>query len=198
MSRIRTLTTALAILALSALTANCAAGRAEFSLGQPTGQPVAAVSDEEGPEADDVAEVPWDRCDGACRFEEARRMCPVAPLAVIAHQRRQNEQRFMQFQTRQSFLLAVTQGCVRHGGRVRYAYNDGPGRYGPARYPADRILDSLGPNGRVEHKIRSPGELTEAEQKCGFMATVRGRHVFAVSQRCLAKEQPEKDDEEKK
>ena len=179
MTRIRTLTTAMAILAFGAMTAGCA-GNPRYSFGPNQPMMQSAVPAEE---PDDVADVPWDRCDGECRFAEVNRICTVSMPTVNVSQRRLLEGRLMQHRTRQSFHAEIRQDCVRYGGRVQYASG-----YGRPQYPADRVLDSLGPNGQVKNKIRSVNELSEAERECGFMATVRGKHGFAVSQRCLAKQ----------
>ena len=63
---------------------------------------------------------------------------------------------------------------------------DARNRYGAPRYDADRVLDSLGPNGRVMHRIKSPRELDEQIRTCGRITTVRGVRGFLVDQDCLA------------
>ena len=174
--------TRIAIVFILALVLVACAGNPRYSFGPNQPMIQTAVPAEE-PDEVDVADVPWDRCDGECRFAEVNRICTVSMPTVNVSQRRLLEGRLMQHRTRQSFHAEIRQDCVRYGGRVQYASG-----YGRPQYPADRVLDSLGPNGQVKNKIRSVNELSEAERECGFMATVRGKHGFAVSQRCLAKQ----------
>jgi hypothetical protein len=123
MRRIRTLTTALAILALGAITAGCAQGNVGLSFGRPMAQPVSSVPAEE-PDGDDVADVPWDRCDGECRYRESMRICSTT-VQVAGAQRHQAHAMFMQFRDRTAFRARVMQSCA--GGGQRFAGHEPAG-----------------------------------------------------------------------
>jgi len=117
MTRIRTLTTAMAILAFGAMTAGCA-GNIRYSFGPNQPMMQAAVPAEE---LDDVADVPWDRCDGECRYREAARICSTT-VQVVGAQRQRAHSHFMQFSDRTAFRARVMQSCV--GGGQRFAYHE--------------------------------------------------------------------------
>src|SRR3989344_6847612 len=132
MSRIRNLTAALAILAFVVMTSGCARGNVELPFGRPMGQPAGYTAPVEELDGDDVAETSWDRCDGACRFEEARRMCSTTVM-VVGAQRQQAHAAFMRFGDRRSFRVAVMKHCA--GGGVRYAENRRGYRGGSPKCP---------------------------------------------------------------
>jgi len=116
MSLTRTLTTALAILALGAITAGCAGANVGLSFGPNRPMMQTAVPAEE-PDDVEVADVPWDRCDGECRYRESMRICSTT-IQVAGAQRQQAHAAFMRFGDRVSFRARVMQSC---GGRVQYA-----------------------------------------------------------------------------
>ncbi len=70
-------------------------------------------------ELDEVADVPWDRCDGECRYQESMRICSTT-VQVAGVQRQQAHAAFMQFRDRTAFRARVMQSCR---GGVRYAGN---------------------------------------------------------------------------
>jgi len=134
MSRIHTLATALAILALGAMTAGCA-GNTRYSFGP--NQPMQSAVPAEEP--DDVADVPWDRCDGECRYREAARICSTT-VQVVGVQRQRAHSHFMQFSDRTAFRARVMQSCVGGGQRLAYRQQVMGGRRGAPQCPTGQTF----------------------------------------------------------
>ncbi len=124
MGRIHTLTTALAILVLGAITAGCA-GSTRYSVGperpmiQNTAYPAENLD-----EIDVAEEVPWDRCDGECRYREAMRTCSTT-VVMAGTQRQRAYADLMRFRgDRAAFRAAIMRNCPQPSGQ-RFAYREG-------------------------------------------------------------------------
>ena len=130
MSLTRTLTTALAILALGAITAGCAGANVGLSFGPNRPMMQTDVPAEE-PDDVEVADVPWDRCDGECRYRESMRICSTT-VQVAGAQRQQAHAAFMRFGDRVSFRARVMQSCAggqrfaQHGPAMRGGHRGSP------------------------------------------------------------------------
>ena len=165
MRRIRILTTAMAILAFGAIATGCAGANVGLSFG-PNRSPVqnAGYLPAEEPD-EEVADVPWERCDGECRYQESMRICSTT-VQVAGAQRQHAHAAFMQFRDRTAFRARVMQSCA---GGVRYAGNS---RHGNSRGLsaadlanlqgiAKKVLgpvpgDARGYTARVTSKVVSP------------------------------------------
>lgn len=189
MRRIRVLTTALAILAFGAITAGCAGANVGLSFGpsRPAVQNASYVPVEE-PD-DEVADVPWDSCDGECRYQESMRICSTT-VQVAGAQRRQAHAMFMQFRDRTAFRARVMQSCT---GGVRYAgsYRHGASRGTPICPRGQTFKPEYGKCvGGVLHDIPLSEERKQYYIGCPRIETrliVRGNRLVK-QQRCAPQE----------
>src|SRR3989344_6004224 len=117
MSLTRTLTTALAILALGALTAGCAGLQKQNDPRFAIGSERPLIQTASYNPAEEPGEVDWQRCDGECRFQEARRICTTMP--TVGFYRERVYAGFMQFRDRTAFRARVMQSCVEQEGAVQ-------------------------------------------------------------------------------
>jgi len=189
MSRIHMLTTALAILAMGAITAGCSANT-RFSTGPERPMLQTGAYPAEEPDEEGVAE--WDRCDGECRYQEAMRMCSTT-IQVAGAQRQQAHAQFMQFRDRTAFRARVMQSCA-GGGNVRYAGNHRQSgiHRGPPICPRGQIFKAQYGKcvGGVLHDIPLSEERKEYYTGCPKIEThfiVRGNRLFK-QQRCAPQE----------